>query len=102
LQAYPWPGNVRELENALQRAAVLAADGVVQPQHLPPRIQRSATLPDTSSARVPISDAPSATFSAPGTLPIMTLAELEKRAILEALERCEGNVSEVGRQLGIG
>jgi len=29
LQRYSWPGNVRELENVLQRALVLAMDGVI-------------------------------------------------------------------------
>ena len=29
LRAYNWPGNVRELENVLQRALVLATDGVI-------------------------------------------------------------------------
>ena len=29
MKAYPWPGNVRELENVLQRALVLAEDGVI-------------------------------------------------------------------------
>ena len=29
LRSYGWPGNVRELENVLQRALVLAQDGVV-------------------------------------------------------------------------
>ena len=29
LRRYGWPGNVRELENVLQRALVLAQDGVV-------------------------------------------------------------------------
>jgi two-component system response regulator FlrC len=29
LRGYGWPGNVRELENVLQRALVLAEDGVI-------------------------------------------------------------------------
>ena len=29
MSAYEWPGNVRELENVLQRAMVLATDGVI-------------------------------------------------------------------------
>ncbi|MGH7309108.1 MAG: sigma-54-dependent transcriptional regulator [Candidatus Rokuibacteriota bacterium] len=35
LVGYGWPGNVRELENVVQRAMVLAATGVILPEHLP-------------------------------------------------------------------
>ncbi|HXG04492.1 MAG TPA: nitrogen regulation protein NR(I) [Candidatus Binatia bacterium] len=35
LVAYDWPGNVRELENVVQRAMVMAAGGVILPEHLP-------------------------------------------------------------------
>ncbi|HXJ81222.1 MAG TPA: sigma-54 dependent transcriptional regulator [Candidatus Methylomirabilis sp.] len=35
LLAYDWPGNVRELENVIQRAMVMAAGGVILPEHLP-------------------------------------------------------------------
>jgi two-component system nitrogen regulation response regulator GlnG len=35
LVGYDWPGNVRELENVMQRAMVMAASGVVLPEHLP-------------------------------------------------------------------
>jgi DNA-binding NtrC family response regulator/ligand-binding sensor domain-containing protein len=31
---YDWPGNVRELEHTLQRAVLLARDGVIQPEHV--------------------------------------------------------------------
>ena len=34
ISRYPWPGNVRELENCLRRALVLAASGVIRPEHL--------------------------------------------------------------------
>jgi two-component system nitrogen regulation response regulator GlnG len=35
LLGYPWPGNVRELENVIQHAMVMAAGGVILPEHLP-------------------------------------------------------------------
>jgi NtrC-family two-component system response regulator AlgB len=38
LHAYRWPGNVRELVNALERAVILARDGVVRVDDLPDRL----------------------------------------------------------------
>jgi len=35
LSGYGWPGNVRELENVIQHAMVMAAGGVIVPEHLP-------------------------------------------------------------------
>jgi DNA-binding NtrC family response regulator len=41
LKSYRWSGNVRELENAIERAALLAANGVIEPVHLPEEIRGS-------------------------------------------------------------
>ena len=38
IEAYSWPGNVRELQNALERAVVVADDGVIHASDLPSRI----------------------------------------------------------------
>jgi transcriptional regulator with GAF, ATPase, and Fis domain len=38
LGAHAWPGNIRELENALERACLLAADHVIEPEVLPEEI----------------------------------------------------------------
>jgi transcriptional regulator of acetoin/glycerol metabolism len=35
LDAYSWPGNIRELRNVLDRACLLAVDGVIRIEHLP-------------------------------------------------------------------
>ena len=41
LAEHSWPGNVRELRNALEHAATVCAGKIVQPQHLPPTINRT-------------------------------------------------------------
>ena len=43
-QSYPWPGNIRELENMIERAVILANDGVL-PNPLP-----ASGLPTTTCA----------------------------------------------------
>jgi transcriptional regulator with GAF, ATPase, and Fis domain len=72
-QAYPWPGNVRELENMIERAVILANDGV-----LPNPLQGSGLATTTSA--VPI---------APGKLNHhvpKTLRDSERALILATLD----------------
>jgi len=45
LQSYNWPGNVRELENAIERAVILASNGVIGPVSLPDRIREQRAEP---------------------------------------------------------
>lgn len=42
LEKYTWPGNVRELENLIERAIVLARDGVVDSSLLPPSFRQKS------------------------------------------------------------
>ena len=111
LQQYHWNGNVRELENAMRRSSVLAVEGAVLPSGLPPRIRRFADKQKELQARpsiAPKEEAKATPFPTELTppkgaiLPQVTMAELEKLALVEALQRCGGNISEVGRQLGVG
>ncbi|AEJ18863.1 sigma 54-interacting transcriptional regulator [Gracilinema caldarium] len=34
IQRYTWPGNVRELKNVIERASILAVDGIIRPEHI--------------------------------------------------------------------
>jgi DNA-binding NtrC family response regulator len=55
LLAHAWPGNVRELKNAIARAALLAADGKIEPVHLnlpPPAATASRNLDEPSRESV--------------------------------------------------
>ena len=44
LCAYHWPGNIRELQNLVERAVILADDGVL-PNPLPPAVERRVIVP---------------------------------------------------------
>lgn len=76
-----WPGNVRELENAIEHAFILCSGGLIQAEHLPAHLR-----PSVHAVR-----------HAPGC----TLAEIEARAILEALRRNKGHRGRTARELGI-
>jgi DNA-binding NtrC family response regulator len=67
LAAYSWPGNVRELKNAMERAAIFAAGGIVRPEDLPAEIRISQgdekirdrrTTRSANGRRAPTSRAP--------------------------------------------
>jgi DNA-binding NtrC family response regulator len=91
--AYDWPGNVRELENCLDRACALTSGPTIHVGDLPTSIQNWHV--QTQAAQVP----PPAAVPTNGIIPI---AEMEKQAILEAIERLHGDKLEAARLLGIG
>lgn len=93
LQQYRWPGNVRELENILERAAILAGNQAIQPQHLPADIsqQIAAPSPDKNSDDTGSHDL---------SIPRATEA-IERRLILQALDACQGNKTKAAKLLEI-
>jgi DNA-binding NtrC family response regulator len=107
LDRYAWPGNVRELRNAIHRASVLAAGDLVQLTDLPPALRRDASSePDRPSVHEPPPapvDEPAASDPRPLTIPGgMTLEDLERLAVVQALHRNRDNISATARELGIG
>ena len=97
LHAHNWPGNVRELQNVIERAVILCSDGEdLQTAHL--------GFANLSAASAPASAQTAAVATAATAVPgeeILTLAELEKRHILLALEQCNGNRTHTARKLSI-
>src|SRR5438874_6042323 len=83
LLSYSWPGNVRELENAIERAVVLGKGDQLRAQDLPPQVHRGG---DDERPLIPAH---------------LTLEEIEKLAIAQALRLTGGNKSEAAERLGI-
>ena len=88
LIGYSWPGNIRELQNMIERAAVMAENGVIQIHHIPPQItggvigQTVNELPETASIDE-------------------RLQEIEKKIIVDALIRADGVQVKAAQVLGI-
>jgi two-component system response regulator AtoC len=81
---YDFPGNVSELEYIIERAVILSDGNTLERKHLPVRF-----LEDPESVR------------SLGIRHFSTLAELEKRYIVEVLEAMKGNKSKTAEILGI-
>ncbi len=88
LMGFQWPGNVRELKNVIERAAVMAEESMIEPQHLP--VQISGGLVGQAMQEVPeqasLDD---------------RMAEIEKRFIIDALTRADGVQVKAAQILGI-
>jgi DNA-binding NtrC family response regulator len=79
-----WPGNVRELENAIERAVLVCKTMEITPNDLPESIREEGST--------------SQEFTIP---PHRTLAEIEKMAIQQTLQRTNWNKQEAAQILGL-
>jgi transcriptional regulator with PAS, ATPase and Fis domain len=88
-EEYAWPGNVRELRNVLERAVILAGQGVIRREHLPPGF---AGLPnrhvETSGNDVTLR-------------PGVTVEEAERQLIMLTLKHTDGNRGRAAELLGL-
>lgn len=97
IAAYHWPGNVRQLLNALDRAIVLADDGVITVADLPAEVA-GPTDSAAASPTVSFDQQLSPNAAAPTSL---TLADRERAAVIAAMAETDGNKAEAARRLGI-
>ena len=87
LQHYRYPGNIRELESTVAHAVILAEGDTIHVENLPDSIR----FGDGAKLALPHYD--------PGQ--ISTLVDMEKELIRTALEKLNGNQTEVAKKLGI-
>ena len=93
LQAYPFPGNVRELENVLERALTLCTDGVITADHIKLR-GAARTAADTPAQ-------PIAAAAESGGALGDKLEDIERDAIIKALEKTRYNKTAAAKLLGM-
>ena len=84
LMDHSWPGNVRELKGAFEYALVTCHEDIILPHHLPETIYKARRTASSSSKRNSFN-----------------LQEIEKRELLEALQKTAGNQSKAAEILGI-
>ncbi|MCL5024672.1 MAG: sigma-54 dependent transcriptional regulator [Nitrospirae bacterium] len=90
LCAYEWPGNVRELKNVIERIVVLESTETIMPEQLPKEIlHQQSALPSQAGKRFVLPEEG------------VSLDDLEKDLILQALERARQNKTLAAKLLNI-
>lgn len=85
---YHWPGNVREMRNVLERAILLWDDDVIRPHHIEfPRLHQPSP-PSFDPALGAVAEN-------------LSLYELEKQALIQALTKTNQNQSQAAKLLKI-
>lgn len=80
LNQYTWPGNIRELQHSIERAVIMEdTDGIV-----PEGAEQVNLFQETEAGDE------------------LNLEEVEKKAIMHAINKHHGNISQAAKELGLG
>lgn len=88
-KCYHWPGNIRELENIIERCLLLSEGDCIEVEHLPDEFREPAHHAPVFAKEQCDSR-------------LLSLTEVEKKAIAATLHRTQGGIAEAARILGIG
>ena len=84
IEAHPWPGNIRELENCIKRATIMADGTQITPDDV--GLSAPGAEDDLLDKSLDLR---------------MVRDEAEKRAVIAALARTNGNVVKAAELLGV-
>jgi DNA-binding NtrC family response regulator len=88
LSRLPYRGNIRELKNLVERTILVTG-------------KQELCADDFRSLHDPLQRGDEPESGASGNGGNMTLEEMERKSIIEAMEKCSGNLAQVARVLGI-
>jgi DNA-binding NtrC family response regulator len=91
MESYAWPGNVRELRNLVERLVVLESAEEILPKHLPDWL--------TGQSGAVSQPPPTSKFTLPESG--ISLDEVEKGLIIQALERTKNNKAQAAKLLKV-
>ncbi|HSD62041.1 MAG TPA: sigma-54 dependent transcriptional regulator [Burkholderiales bacterium] len=105
LLKYAWPGNVRELRNMVEQVVLMSQGDSILPHHIPfcsdlSVAQEAASAPEAQFARAAPAGAPAGSgqsFPKEG----ISLEEVERNYLLQALESSGWNITQAARLLGL-
>jgi len=105
LMQYNWPGNIRELRNVIERAVILETMSTLQPESLPGEIvslhengKRGATAVHDDIAKPTGQQTP---FEIILSQDGLSLYDIERQIIQQALNKTENNQTRTSKLLGI-
>lgn len=112
LRRYPWPGNVRELRNQVERMVIMAPGREVRIEDCSAEIRAGVTPMALGRRGERVDDVERSLESGSGPGQAAALAvkartlqearrEFERNMVLDALERCDWNVSRAADELGL-
>jgi two-component system NtrC family response regulator len=81
IESHSWPGNVREMENTIKRAVIMTDSNQVGVEDLGLRAQADPNAEFINLRQV--------------------REEAERRAVVKALARCNGNIAHASELLGV-
>ena len=82
LTQYKWLGNVRELRNCMERAVLICNEEAIRTYHLPPTLQTAES--SATDNQLSFGEA---------------VGKFEQEILVEALQKCGGNMLQVAREL---
>jgi two-component system response regulator HydG len=96
LMEYDWPGNVRELQHAVERTCAMSSGPVLHMVDLPTQLQ------DFSAHRREAGPSAHGGGDSQGSDAVVSIADMEKQAILGTIRQLKGDKLMAARLLGIG
>ncbi len=100
LKRYAWPGNVRQLQNVIRNIVVLNNDSTLTLSHLPAQVTqhtarmtiKPSVMPSSANITQPTVDVSSVNQVNNHSAPIRPMWQIEREAIQQAIDFCDGNV----------